>query len=128
VSEAGQVEVASEVLDELLDLDVIPAPERHAVEFHAKPRGGEAGDQPLIASQLLARSYRQRLLSRQPDGLPLDGGLRRRLLGHEEPLVGLRQAPRYGPIGGCLLVSACFTWWGVRSSVSCSARIDSQAR
>ncbi len=58
IGQARQVEVAREVLDELLDGDMVAAPERHAVEFHAQASGGKAGEQQLVGAQLLAARAR----------------------------------------------------------------------
>ena len=70
--DAREIEIAREVLDDLLDGDVVAAPQRDAIELHPQAGGGEAGHQQLITLQLLARSGRQRILARQPHGQPLD--------------------------------------------------------
>ena len=75
----------------LFDRHVIAAPERHAVKLHAQPRGGKAGHQQLIAFQFLARPGCERMLARQPQGLPLHRSVGTGLNRNQEPLVRLRE-------------------------------------
>src|SRR5258708_19077653 len=86
--ETGQVKIPTEVLDQLLDRDMIPAPERYPVEFHPQSRRGKAGDQQFVAPQLPACANGQRILPRKPYTLPLDRSLRRRLHRYKKPLMG----------------------------------------
>ena len=70
VLEPRQVDVAGEVLGELLDGDVVAAPKRDASSSMRSRVPASAGDQQLLAAQSLARTRRQRVLPRQPIGLP----------------------------------------------------------
>ena len=48
-------------------------------------------------------SFTVRTAASESDGFPLDGGLRRRLLRRQQPLVGLRQPRRNGVRGSLAL-------------------------
>ena len=45
VGDARQVQVSREILHDLLNRDVVTAPERYAIELHPQEGGGEAGHQ-----------------------------------------------------------------------------------
>ena len=72
VAKARQVRLPSEVVDQLLQLHMISAPQRHAVEFHSQTGRCETGDEEFVATQLLARPYRESVLAGQSHRLPFD--------------------------------------------------------
>src|SRR5262249_41395646 len=98
VDETWQVVVLCEVLPDLTDGDVVPAPKRNVVQFPAEARPGEECDQEVFTAESLARAYRKSFFARQADGLPFYGSLRRVLDRYQEPLIRLWQAPRHSAV------------------------------
>ena len=109
IFEARQIEIAGEILNQLLHGDMMTAPERYAVEFHAQARRREAGEIQLVGAQLLAGAHRQGVGAGETQRLPGHRRLRRVLRRHQEPLVGFRQTRGRGAVGGRhLLGNLCF--------------------
>ena len=99
VAEPREIGVPGEVFGELLDGHVIPAPQRHVVEFKAEASGGELGDEQFVVLKLAAGTNGKRFLSLQAEGLPLHRVLRLGLCGNKQPLVSLRDASADGGVG-----------------------------
>src|SRR5581483_11348433 len=117
-----KINVAGEIVGELLDLHVVAAPERDAIELHFEAGAGKRGDEQLVVPQLLAGAHREWIRAAQAEGLELDRSMGRalrlltanrhrrlsgcdaipgwQLCGYDEPLVGFRDAGGDRAIGG----------------------------
>src|SRR5204863_542188 len=70
ILETREVDIAREVLGELLHPDVIVAPEGDPIELHLEPRAGEAGEQQFVVPELLAHAHGERIVPRgEPERL-----------------------------------------------------------
>jgi hypothetical protein len=102
VLEAGEVDVAGEVVGELLDGEVaVIAPEGDRVEFHPEAGTGVGGDQGFVVPELLADPGGEGVVARgEAERLPLDGRLGRLPGGGQEPVVDLGDSRGDGAVGG----------------------------
>src|SRR5690606_30045431 len=76
VAQARQIEVPSEIVNELPDLDMVATPQGDAVQLHPEPRWCEAGNQQFVTPELFAGARGERVLTGQAHGLPVDLRLR----------------------------------------------------
>src|ERR1039458_5960389 len=104
ISQPRQVEVLSEVFCQLLDINVLASPKRYAVELQPESSRSECCNQQFIVVELLGSPDSERILTLQPDLLPLQlwgSPFVRSLLGvflprYQEPLECLRDTLTHG--------------------------------
>jgi len=70
VLDAWQIEILCEIIDQLRDADMVPAPEWYLVDLEAQDRPCHAGNEEPVVLELLRRSFGKPLLSLDASGLP----------------------------------------------------------
>jgi len=94
-----QIEIAREVLCELLDRDIIASPKRNSVELHPQAGSGQCRHEKLLVAKAFAGADSKCVLAGETIRMPFDGRLRATLRRNQEPLVGFGEPGDNSAIG-----------------------------